>query len=266
MIGMLKDQGMRERVFLGLSLLFAILAVFLCLRHQVTASTMLLVALIFFVVVFALLYSIMKKAYPGTGNRKVLLWLIALGVAGVLVSLLFPFISGFFSAYGPVSPPGSTGSFTAYEDPVLGFRIAYPGTWNLIKRKDPNSDLATNTAFISRDGKTTATVQVTDLTGPGYFGLPLDIWTNHSIEVLSSNKISSRFTLLKNERTVLAGYPAQNLEYTVVLNSGDRIRTVAYLLQAGSKGYNIGFTSREDIFDDWSGTAQQVFNSFQVTG
>jgi len=116
MIGMLKDQGMRERVFLGLSLLFAILAVFLCLRNQGTASTMLLGALIFFIVVFALLYSIMEKAYPGTGNRKVLLWLIALGVAGVLVSLLFPFISGFFSAYGPVSPPGSTGSFTTYEE------------------------------------------------------------------------------------------------------------------------------------------------------
>jgi hypothetical protein len=208
----------------------------------------------------------MKKAYPGTGNRRVLLWLIALGVAGVLVSLLFPFISGFFSVYGPGSPPGSVGSFTMYEDPVLGFRILYPSTWNQIKRKDPSSDLVTDIAFINRDGKTAVTVQVTDFSGPGYLGVPLDVWTNRSIEILSSNKISSQFTLLRNQRTELAGYPAQNLEYTVVLNSGDKIRTVGYLLEAGSKGYNIGFTSREDLFNDWAGTEQQMFNSFQITG
>jgi hypothetical protein len=266
MIGMFKDQEMRERVFLGLLFLFAILAVFLYLRNRGTVSTILLGALISFIVIVSLLYSVMKKAYPGTGNREVLLWLIALGVAGVFISLMVPFISGFLSAYGPVSPPGSTGSLSMYEDPVLGFRISYPSTWNQFKRKNPNSDLVTNTAFISRDGKTAATVQVTDLSGPGYLGLPLDVWTNHTIEILSSNKISSQFTLLRNERTVLAGYPAQNLEYTIVLNSGDKIRTVGYLLEAGSKGYNIGFTSREDTFNDWSGTEQEMFNSFQITG
>gem|GEM_PF-1933556 len=269
MIRMFEDLTTGERVFLGLSFIFALLAVFLSLKNQRVASTILVftAALVFFIVLFSLLYSLLKKVYPGSGNRRVLLlWLIALGGAGVLISLLFPFMSGIFSAFGPVSPPGSAGSFSTYEDPVLGFRIVYPGTWNHFTRKDPNSDFITDTAFISGDGKTAATVQVVDLTGPGYRGVSLDAWTNHSIEILGSNTISSQFTLLRNERTVLAGYPAQNLEYTVVLNSGDKIRTVGYLLEVGEKGYNIGFTSRDDTFNDWSGTERQMLNSFQITG
>jgi hypothetical protein len=111
-----------------------------------------------------------------------------------------------------------------------------------------------------------ATVQVTDLSGPGYRGVPLDVWTNRSIEVLASNSISSQFRVLRNEKTVFAGYPAQMLDYTVVLNSGDRIRTVGYLLEVGSKGYNVGFTTREDLSNDMAGTGQQIFNSFQITG
>jgi hypothetical protein len=268
MIRMPKDPTIGKRIILGLSLPFAILVVFLYFRNQGTAATILFfgMVLVLFIVLFLLFYHSIKKVYPGSRTWGVHLWLIVLGGSGILIILTFAFLPGTSSVYGPVSPPGSGGSFSTYENPALGFRISYPGTWTRISRKDPNSDFVTNTAFISSDGKTVATVQVVDLTGPGYLGVSLDLWTNHSIELLRSNTISSQFTLLRSERTFFAGYPAENLEYTAVLTSGDRIRTAEYLLEAGSKGYNIGFTSREDTFNDWSGTEQQIFNSFRITG
>jgi hypothetical protein len=252
---------------MGLSFLVAVLAVFLCTRI-LERSTVLssLVAVIFFIIVSFLFYAGLERIYPEKGNRRMLLWLGALGAAGLCTLLLFPSLSAFLSASGLIPPTGTPGSFRVYEDPGLGFRITYPGTWNQITRKDPVSDLVTNTAYLSPDGKTVATVQVTDFSRPGYLGAPLDIWTNHTIGVLASNPISSRFTVLRNERTVFAGYPAQMLDYTVVLNSGDRIRTVMYLVEAGSKGYNVGFTSKEDAFNDTATIRQQVFDSFMITG
>ena len=268
MIGMPKDLPIGNRVISGLSLLFAIFFAFLYLRNQSIGGTILFfaAALIFFVALFSLIPRVIRKAYPRSGAWGFLPWLIALGGAGLLVTLLLPVLPGIFSARGQASVPGSAGSFTTYEDPALGFSIAYPGTWTHIARKDPNSEFTTNNAFISSDGKTVATVQVVDLTSPGYSLVSLDLWTNNSLEVLRSNQVSSRFVLLRSERTIFAGYPAENLEYTAVLNSGDRIRTAEYLLEVGSKGYNVGFTSGEDTFGDWSGTEQQIFNSFQVTG
>ncbi len=257
-----------KRVLLGLSLLVALLAAFLYHGNRGFAFTVLVfaAALVFFFALFWLLLHGIKIIYPGSRKWGVLSWIVALGAAGVVITLLFPFLAGIFWVQGPASSPSSPGTFSTYQDPALGFRISYPGTWHHLSQKDPNSDFITNIAFISSDGKTAATVQVTDLTGPGYRGVPLDLWTTHSIEVLRSNTISSQFTLLRNETTVFAGYPAEHLEYTVVLNSGEKIRTDGYLLEAGSKGYNIGFTSGADTFGEWSGTEQQIFSSFQVTG
>ncbi|HMK16370.1 MAG TPA: hypothetical protein VK450_05565, partial [Methanomicrobiales archaeon] len=243
-------QGTRERVFMGLSFLIAVLAVFLSSRDTGVAPTMLssLAILIVYIALVALLSFILKRADPVEGRRRLLLWLGALGTAGLLTLLLSPAVSGFLSPSGTVPSTVSPDGFRVYEDPVLGFRIAYPGDWTPVRKKDQGSELVTNTAFLSRDGKTVATVQVTDLSAPGYLGAPLDVWVNRSIGVLASNAISSQFRILRNERTVFAGYPAQVLDYTVVLNSGERIRTVGYLLEVGSKGYNVGFTTREDLF------------------
>ena len=251
---------------MGLSFLIGALVVFLYTGNLETSTLPYsMIAIIFFIVVLALLFFVLQKVFPAKDNGRFLLWLGALGAGVLLTFLLSPFMSVFFSAYGTVPPSGTIGSFRVYEDSVLGFRISYPGTWTLIKKKDSSSDLITNTAFISRDGKTVATVQVTDFSGSGYLGVPLDTWTTHTIGVLTSNSISSQFTLLGSERTVFAGYPAQMLDYTVVLNSGDHIRTIEYLVEAGSKGYNVGFTSREDDFNDTAGTRQQVINSFIIT-
>jgi hypothetical protein len=265
-IMLIADQETRCRVFMGLSSLVALLAVLLFTRNLGPSTLFIsLIMLIIFILAFVLVYAGLRRVFHTVGNRTMLLWLGALGAAGLLALLLSPSVSAFFST-GPVPSPGTAGSFRLYDDPALGFRIAYPATWTPVSRKEPGSDIVTNTAFISRDGKTVATVQVTDLSVPEYRGFPLDIWTNHTLGVLASNALSSRFTLLGNERTELAGYPAQMLDYSVVLNSGDRIRTVMYLLEAGSKAYNVGFTSKEDTFNDMAETRQAVFSSFMVTG
>jgi len=263
---MLKDLSPDKRVLAGLSFLLAFLTAFLYHGNQgvTLIGLAFALALVLFFILFSVLSYGIKKFYPGSRIWGVLPWLIALGAAGVVITLLLPFLSGILFVQGAVSQPGTTGTFSTYQDPVLGFRISYPGTWT--PKKEPNSDFTTNIAFISRDGKTVATVQVTDFTAPGYRGVPLDLWTTHSIEILQSNAISSQFTLLKSERTFFANYSAQHLEYTVVLTSGDKIRTDGYLLEAGSKGYNLAFTSKDATFDDWSGTEQQIFGSFQVTG
>jgi len=256
-----------RRLLMGLSFLIGALVVFLFTRY-LEGSTFLysIVSLIGFIVILSLLSVGLPKVVAVTGNRKTFLWLGAVGGAVLLTLLLSPVLSLFFSASGTVPLPGSADSFREYEDPVLGFRIAYPAAWTPIRRKDPGSDLVTNTAFISRDGKTVATVQVTDFTQPGYLGVPLDTWTNHTIGVLTSNTLSSQFTLLGNERTVFAGHPAQMLDYSAVINSGDTIRTVEYLLEAGSRGYSVGFTSKVDSFNDTASMRQRIFNSFMVTG
>lgn len=264
--GQASQDSSRDWYFRVPSFLIAALGILLYTRNLVPASTLLfsIAALALFALLTALFYSLAGRFSPVEGNRRLLLWLGVLGAAGILTLLLSPVIHGF------LSPAGGNGvsadGFRVYEDPALGFSIAYPGEWTPLRRKGQDSDLVTNIAFISRDGKTVATVQVTDLSQPGYLGVPLDMWVNRSVGVLASNAISSQFRLLRNERTVFAGYPAQVLDYTVVLNSGDRIRTAGYLLEAGSKGYHIGFTSREDLFDDTAGTRQQIFGSFTITG
>jgi hypothetical protein len=257
-----------KRIIPVLSLLFALLAVLLYTRNQGTTGAIVYfgVAFVLFLLLFFLLWSILPKLYPGSSAWPPVPWLVTLGIAGILVILVFPVPMGVLSTLGLVTPPGSAGSFTTYEDPVLGFRISYPGTWIPLRKKNPGSDITTNTAFISPDGKTAATVQVIDLTQPGYLGVSLDVWTEHSLETLRSNEVSSQFRLMRSERTIFAGVPAQHLEYSVLLNTGERIRTEGYLLEAGSKGYNLGFTSREDTFGDWSGARQKIFDSFQITG
>ena len=262
------DSTIRKRIILGLSLAFALLTVLLYLRNLGLAGTVLVFGAVFtlLIILFFLLSSLLPKLYPGSRTWAPVSWIIALGLAGILVVLLFPVLAGVLSSLGLVTLPGSPGAFTTYEDPALGFRISYPGAWTPVKKKGPNSDIITNTAFLSPDGKTVATVQVIDLTMPGYLGVSLDVWTEHSLETLRSNTVSSRFRLLSSERTLLAGYPAQHLEYTVQLNTGERIRTEGYLLEAGSKGYNLGFTSKEDTFGDWYGARQQIFSSFQISG
>jgi len=268
MIRMPTDTTVGKRIIPALSLLFALLVIFLYHGNQGTTGTILFfgVVLILFLVLFFLLFSLLPKVYPGSATWAPVSWIIALGLAGILVVLLVPVLSGVLSSLGIVTLPGSPDAFTTYEDPALGFRISYPGAWIPVKKKDPNSDIITNTAFLSPDGKTVATVQVIDLTMPGYLGVGLDVWTEHSLETLRSNAVSSRFRLLRSERTLLAGYPAQHLEYTVQLNTGERIRTEGYLLEAGSKGYNLGFTSGEDTFGDWYGARQQLFSSFRISG
>jgi len=264
---MTPHQETRGRIFMGLSFLIALLAVLVFTRNTETSTVLVsLIMLTIFIVALVLIHAGLRRAFHSVGDRRVLLWVGALVAAGLLTLLLGPSVSAFFSASGPVQSAGTAGSFRLYTDPALGFRIAYPATWTPVSRKEPGSDIVTNTAFISRDGKTAATVQVTDLSGPLYRGFPLDIWTNRTLEVLESNALSTRFTLLGNERTELAGYPARMLDYTVVLNSGDRIRTVTYLLEEGSKAYNVGFTSKEDAFNDMAETRQAVFSSFLVTG
>ena len=265
---MSKDPAMGRGAIPGLSLVFAILVFFLYPGNRGTVAPLLLFggALIFFLAFFSLLHRVMKNVYPGCRTWGLFSWLIALGGGGILVTLLIPVLSGMVASFGPVAPSGSEGGFRTYENPALGFGISYPANWTPLVRKDPNSDFITNVAFIAADGKTVATVQVIDLSGPGYLGVSLDTWTNHTLGVLRSNPVSSQFTLLHSERTIFSGYPAENLEYTAVLTSGDRIRTAEYLLEAGSRGYNIGFTSRADTFDDWSGTGQQIFSSFRITG
>jgi hypothetical protein len=265
---MSKDPAMGKEVIPGLSLAFAILVVLLYPGNRGTVATLLVFGgvLIFFLAFFSLLHRAMEKVYPGCRTWGPFPWLAAFGGGGILVTLLIPVLSGMAASSGTVSPAGSAGGLRMYENPALGFGISYPANWTPLIRKDPNSDFITNVAFIGVDGKTVATVQVIDLSGPGYLGVSLDTWTNHTLEVLRSNSVSSGFTLLRSEKTSFAGYPAEKLEYTAVLTSGDRIRTDEYLLEAGSRGYNIGFTSREDTFDDWSGIERQVFSSFRITG
>jgi hypothetical protein len=257
-----------KRIIPVLSLLFALLAVLLYAGNQGTTGAIVYfgAVLVLCLVLFFLLASLVPRIYPASRTWTTVSWGIALGVAGLLVLLLVPALAGVLSSLGFVTLPGSAGSFTTYEDPALGFRISYPATWVPVQKKNPGSDIITNNAFISPDGKTVATVQVIDLTQPGYLGVSLDVWTEHSLETLRSNEVSSQFRLLRSERTIFAGVPAQHLEYSVLLNTGERIRTEGYLLEAGSRGYNLGFTSREDTFGDWSGARQKIIDSFQITG
>ena len=63
---MTKNQSARDRVFIGISLLVAVLALFIYIRSPGMASTLLssLAALILFLVLVALLSFILKKFYP----------------------------------------------------------------------------------------------------------------------------------------------------------------------------------------------------------
>jgi zinc-ribbon domain/PsbP len=160
--------------------------------------------------------------------------------------------------------PDSLAKYTVYNNPSLGFTIQYPETWTHTEVTETGAQGITDITFTSSDKKTGLLVQVADISGTAK-PASLDELAAEAIAQLRSSRDGSDFTLITNERTTLSGNPAQRYEFTTVMSSGTKIRSVVYLTIKGSKVYNIAFVTADNLAADLSVTQEKVFGSFVLT-
>jgi hypothetical protein len=204
-----------------------------------------------------------KKRQPV--SRLIPLVIIIVVVLAVAIAGL-PYLASFGDSFGKgVIPPGGsqeTETYTVYSNPSLGFTIQYPDSWTYTVTTEPGAQGITDVKFTSSDKNTGLLVQVADVSGTAR-PATLDDWAKSTVTVLGAGR--QDFTLITDERTTLSGNPAQRYEFTWVMNSGVKMRSVVFLTVKGSKVYNIAFVTADSRAADTAGIQQKVFGSFVLT-
>jgi uncharacterized membrane protein YeaQ/YmgE (transglycosylase-associated protein family) len=264
-----RDTTIGEWIVLILSLIFALFATFSQPINGGIASIFgaFIGSFAILLIILYIVYWLITKLFPKSKYWSIVLWIIAIVGIPVVLIIVAVFIFGvIFGLAGTISSlsPSSSGTLATFENPALGYKVQYPDTWTFKTINEQNANYITDTTFSSNDGKRGLLIQVVDQSGTVYQMNSLDEWTKNGIALLSSSKEYSQLTIQKNERTTLAGYPAQRLEYTYVTTSGIKVKNIEYLLIKGSKGYNIDIFSTDDDFNSWSNIAQEIIDSFKI--
>lgn len=215
-----------------------------------------------------MIYWIIGKLLPGSKYWGFVVWIFAIIGIPIIIVIILAIGAAFVFGMAGIIPniaTSNSNTYSTYENSGLGYKISYPDSWTYTTTNDPNANYITNTQFTNRDGKRGLLIQVVDLSGTTFQISSLDEWTKNGIAILQASTEFSQLTILKNERTTLAGYSAQRIEYTYVGNTGIKVKSIEYLLIKGSKGYNVAIFSTYDEFNDWSNTAQEIINSFKIT-
>lgn len=191
-------------------------------------------------------------------------YLIIIAVILVAAIAVLPYLVSLGDSWGRgVTPPGgSQETYTGYSNPSLGFSVQYPESWTCTVTAEPGTSGITDVKFASSDKNSGLLVQVADASGTAK-STTLDEWAKGTVTVLGAGR--QDFTLIANERTAISGNPAQKYEFTWVMNSGLKMRSVVFLTIKGSKVYNIAFVTTESRAADTSDMQQRIFGSFVLS-
>jgi uncharacterized Zn finger protein (UPF0148 family) len=205
---------------------------------------------------------------PGSTKKSAVFRLLPLLIIIIVILVVamagLPYLAalGDLLGKGFTPPGGSQETYTVYNNPALGFTLQYPESWTYTAAAGPGAQDITDITFTSSDKSTGLLVQVADVSGTAK-PATLDDWAKGTVTVLGAGR--QDFTLITNERTGLSGNPAQRYEFTWVMNSGVKMRSVVFLTVKGSRVYNIAFVTADSRAADTSEIRQKIFDSFVLT-
>jgi hypothetical protein len=155
----------------------------------------------------------------------------------------------------PTFAPKNISGYRTYTNSSAGIAIQYPPSWQL---KEPGGGYAP-IAFFNVSGVDMSFTIVSENLGQG---ATLDGYSQDLISALQQNATS--FTLLNSSTTMLAGYPAQKLVFTLV-SEGTTTEGMVELTLVNNTGYALSYYATQDVYPNYAGIAQNMMQSFNIT-
>jgi uncharacterized Zn finger protein (UPF0148 family) len=204
---------------------------------------------------------------PGSTGKSALFRVVPLIVIlAILVAVIFglPYLAAPGNSLQGGNAPlqASQETYATYNNPAHGFTLQYPESWTCTEAAEPGAQGITDITFSSSDRNAGLLVQVAEASGTAR-PATLDEWARGAVTVLGKGR--QEFTLISDERTALSGNPARRYEFTWVMSSGIKMRSVVFLTLRGSKVYNIAFVSADSRAAGTAGTREKIFSSFALT-
>ncbi len=187
--------------------------------------------------------------------------------------------------------------WSEYALPENGFAISVPTTWQRLSVKQPELDSALETLRASNpdlanalgenaqtlaangvkfwafdlNSETAQTGFATNVTVTRQtFASPISFDTFVTVNLNQLNALSTRNSNIVNERTALAGQPAERVRYLLTVNRADEapltISITQYLVVDGRNAYVLTYTTRTDLIDQYRGVFDQSASSLRFIG
>lgn len=150
--------------------------------------------------------------------------------------------------------------FLVYEDPVYKVRINYPESWELVPSEE--------NIFIFRspqEGDTDRFQENINLVMNDLSGQSLTLEAYKDMAVESLQQALPDFSLLELGSITLAGNPAYKVVFTSTVG-GQALKFMQVFTMSNDISYVLTFTAEESDFTNYLGTAQEMIDSFAITG
>jgi len=152
--------------------------------------------------------------------------------------------------------PKNISGYRSYTNSSAGIAIQYPPSWQLT---EPGGNIAN--AYFSVSG---ADLSFTIAAPESFSGqsMTLDGFSQGLISALQQN--ATNFTY-KLSNTTLAGYPAQKIVFTLVSGGATR-KGIIELTLVNDTGYALTYEAAQGVYPTYVGIAQNMMQSFNITG
>lgn len=149
-------------------------------------------------------------------------------------------------------------SAEAYESPKDGYAIDFPSRWQTREQVMGTSVISLSPLESKKDTFAENVNVVVEELGAG---ATLDAYTETSVKVLEQYLNAPK--LIENKRVTLGGLPAQRLVYEHTQGQF-KLRGLAYLVVAGSKGYVLTCTAEKAQFAKYLAQFEKICRTFMV--
>jgi hypothetical protein len=153
--------------------------------------------------------------------------------------------------------PKNISGYRNYTNSSAGITIQYPPSW---QHAEPGGGSYAPIAYFNVSGVDTSfTIVSESFSGQS---MTLDGFSQGLISALQQNTTNFTYTL---SNTALAGYPAQKIAFTLV-SGGITRQGIIELTLVNDTGYALTYEAAQDVYPTYVGIAQNMMQSFNITG
>jgi hypothetical protein len=150
--------------------------------------------------------------------------------------------------------PKNISGYRNYTNSSASIAIQYPPSWQLTEPGGIYANAYFNVSAVNMSFTIAAPENLPGVTLAGY--------SQDLISALQQN--ATNFTY-KLSNTTLAGYPAQKLVFTLV-SGGTTRQGIIELTLVNNTGYALTYVAAQDVYPNYVGIAQNMMQSFNITG
>jgi hypothetical protein len=153
--------------------------------------------------------------------------------------------------------PKNISGYRNYTNSSAGISIQYPPSWQLT---EPGGGSYAPIVYLNKSGVDMRFAIVSEsFSGQS---VTLDDYSQSLILALQQNATNFTYTL---SNTTLAGYPAQKIVFTFV-SEGTTTQGISELTIVNNTGYAVTYEAAQDVYSTYAGIAQNMMQSFNITG